>query len=526
MDEPAARSRSRTYVVAVALAVAALFVYASALDYSPVYLTKDEASYAIQAHAVATTGHDTNGRRFPVFFQENGFGIGRDPIYIYATAALLTFRPLAAGVLRIPTTTAAAVAIGMIALVADELYDNLAVAAATGLLLLVTPAFFIRGRAALSVILPVPFQLAWLWCLLRYARTRRLRDIAISTAALGVGVYSYLSMLFFAPIHLLFSLAEIARQKQWRHAAIVLAVFALLMVPLAAWQVAHPGHINDVASSYRMYPANLTPLQGIKDMLSWSSLSRRSDIYWSAFNPSRLFFSGESSLIDSTRYAGLYPTIYLLLLPIGFYQMLRRPWSITHVAVLSLISIGPVPGVLINEETIARYLIVSPLMALIAAAALERWWRSSYSSLRLAAVASVLVAVFMFRGFYQDYMGDWRVRSAPYFGGNLKGALEAVMKSPRDKVPDTVYLSDHIPYVNVFWEFYRRADGRDDLRGRDRGLTLEHNDWQQPPGHALAIVPGGDDRSAAALKAAGWQVVEEIREFYGGAPTFFVMSRG
>lgn len=292
-------SKGRIAVVALTAAVATAAVYCSGLEESPIYLTKDEASFAIQAHAIATTGRDTSGRRLPLYFQEPGFTIGRDPVYIYATALVLTTRPLTAGALRIPTTLAAAVSVGLIVLIAYELYGSVTLAAVAGILLAVTPAFFIRSRAALSVVMPVPFQLIWLLFLIRYSRHGRLRQVIAATTALGVGLYSYLSMLFLAPFHLLFSLVEIARQRRWRHAIIALAVFGVWLVPLAAWQVTHPGRANEIVASYRVYPPELTPLQGLKDVLSWSSLANRSDIYWTAFNPSRLFF--RENRVSSTR---------------------------------------------------------------------------------------------------------------------------------------------------------------------------------------------------------------------------------
>jgi hypothetical protein len=102
--------------------------------------------------------------------------------------------------------------------------------------------------------------------------------------------------------------------------------------------------------------------------------------------------------------------------------------------------------------------------------------------------------------------------------------MERVLSSPAG-TPDLVFLSERIPYVNVYWEFYRRAAGRQDLVGRDRGLSLPLNDWREAAGNVVAIVPGGDDPSAAVLQSAGWKVVAEIREFYGGPPTFVVLSR-
>jgi 4-amino-4-deoxy-L-arabinose transferase-like glycosyltransferase len=518
---PAPRRRVLLLAAAAALTAA---VYGSGLEISPIYLTKDEASFGIQSHAIATTGRDAMGNRLPLFFIEPGFNIGRDPLYIYASAAVLGFRPLTGGALRVPTTIAAAISVGLIVLIAYELYGSVSLAAAAGVLLAVTPAFFIRSRAALSVSLPVLFQLVWLLFLLRYQQQARPSQIVVSTAALGVGLYSYLAMVFFAPIHFAITCGEVIRQRRWRHLAIAVAVLTIALVPLAAWQVTHPERLGEIIGSYRIYDPNLNPLQGAKDVLSWSSLAHRFDLYWSSLNPSRLFFSGESSLVDSTRAAGLFPVVYLVLLPLGIYEHFKRPVSMATFAVVATFFVAPLPSVMVGSDTIGRYLVIAPLAALLATAGLRRMWQLGRVAARAAAVAAVVISVVLFAGFYRDYMGDWRARSALYFGGNLKGALEHVLAGSPAHAPDLVYISSRIPYSEVYWEFYRRAWNRDDLAGRYRGLTLEHDDWKQG-GRDVAIVPGRADSSAQQLKDAGWQMVAAIPEVDGGAPTFYVFAR-
>src|SRR4051794_5460757 len=98
---------ARVFVAAALIAIVAAFVYCSGLGVSPVYLTKDEVSYGIQADAIATTGRDAAGHLFPVYFQEPGFTVGRDPLYVYASALVLKFMPLGPEALRVPTTMAA-----------------------------------------------------------------------------------------------------------------------------------------------------------------------------------------------------------------------------------------------------------------------------------------------------------------------------------------------------------------------------------------------------------------------------------
>ena len=515
----------RIALVAIGVAAITAGAYCRGLDAAPIYLTKDEASFAIQSHALATTGRDINGKRYPLFFQEPGFSVGRDPIYIYATALVLQFREMDEAALRVPTTIAAVLSVLLTVLIAKELFGGHALPALAGVLLMVTPAFFIRSRAALSVILPVPFQLLWLLCLLRYARTGRARELVAATLALGLGVYTYLSMVFFAPVHMAVTLYELGRRRRWSHAAIIVALFAVAMIPLLWWQVTHPGRATEIAASYRMYQPGLTPSEGIRGLLTWESVVTRTAVYWGAFNPSRLFFSGESSLVDSTRLAGIFPLAYLLLLPIGLYHFIAERRSIAAIAVLVTLIVAPVPGALIGEDTIGRYLIVCPLGALVATAGVKRLWTMGRLLPRALAVVAVLSTVVLFRGFYVDYMTDWRARSAMYLGGNLKGAMQHVLQEPLDRAPGLVYLSNRIPYVDIYWEFYRRAAGRDDLSNRVRGLVTTEDDWRTAPSGAVAIVPGGDDPSSSLLTGAGWRIVATITEFYDGEPSFFVLER-
>ena len=77
----------------------------------------------------------------------------------------------------------------------------------------------------------------------------------------------------------------------------------------------------------------------------------------------------------------------------------------------------------------------------------------------------------------------------------------------------------------MFWDFYGRAFSRPDLRSRGSRLRLADHDWRETPGPVMAIVPGGNYPSAAAMTAAGWSVVSEIHEFYGGPPTFVLLER-
>lgn len=235
--------------------------------------------------------------------------------------------------------------------------------------------------------------------------------------------------------------------------------------------------------------------------------------------------SGESSLVDSTRTAGIYPLAYLVLLPIGVYALLRGPRDVPRLSILAVFLIAPIPGVLVGTDTVGRYLVAAPLAALLATGAIEWLWRSGSNIGRVTVAVALAMSITLFAGFVTYYKTDWRADSARYLGGNLRGALEVVLTTPRESAPTSVYLSESIPHANIFWEFYRRAHGRTDLAGRDSGLRLGDGHWRESSGSAMAIVPAGDDPSAATMTGAGWSVVAQIGEFDGGPPTFYVLAR-
>src|SRR5258706_4676860 len=97
--------RRRTAYYAVAVAVPAILLYATYLAFAPIYLAHDEVMFGLTAHAIAHTGRDLNGARFPLIFRI----IGRDgqyfptPVVIYTTALFLRVLPIAEWSIRLPT---------------------------------------------------------------------------------------------------------------------------------------------------------------------------------------------------------------------------------------------------------------------------------------------------------------------------------------------------------------------------------------------------------------------------------------
>ena len=63
-------------------------VYGLFLQRVPPYLSHDEIVFSLNAHSIATTGRDANGRLFPLFFEINS-QFWATPVVIYTTAVML-----------------------------------------------------------------------------------------------------------------------------------------------------------------------------------------------------------------------------------------------------------------------------------------------------------------------------------------------------------------------------------------------------------------------------------------------------
>jgi len=95
------RLHRRIWIGALAV-FAALVVIRNVVDLagSPPGLYVDEASIGYNAWTIAHFGVDEHGIHFPLFFE--AFGEYKNPVYVYAVAALVRFLPLTVAVERFP----------------------------------------------------------------------------------------------------------------------------------------------------------------------------------------------------------------------------------------------------------------------------------------------------------------------------------------------------------------------------------------------------------------------------------------
>jgi 4-amino-4-deoxy-L-arabinose transferase-like glycosyltransferase len=512
---------NRTLAQAALAAALTAALYSFGLSLSPPHLTHDEIKFALQAKSIADTGRDIGGRLLPLYFQEPGFPVGRDPICIYVMAAVLTILPLSEQSIRLSTVIVGAAGVGLIFILARLVFDKHSIAWIVAAILASSPTYYIHGRLALSVLYPVPFTIAWLIVLRWYLTTRRPRTAFAVGLVLGAGVYSYLAAAVMMPLYFAATGVMLAIERDWRGLTRMTAGFVLLLLPLVAWQAIEPQRYANIVTAYRLYETQPGPTSGLlQQMLSGQGATDRVHVFWDALNPGRLFFTGESSLQISTREVGslLTPVAVLLLAGLGaLFRSLRQNgrWLL----VFGLLS-APLPGVLMADVEIRRWLVVLPFIAIVAGYGVQRLLAAGLAGRALVAVLLVLMTA-QFAAFTRDYFGAYRERSSVWFGGNIRAAVVSVLADARGQVPAAVYIASDIPWVDAYWQFYSAAQGHN-LLDRTTYVRLASGDVPKATSGAILLAPA--ERSLVAnVAGAGWIERRQVRDI-DGSPSIIIFS--
>jgi 4-amino-4-deoxy-L-arabinose transferase-like glycosyltransferase len=498
---------------AALLAIAVAGLYGSGLGESPPYLMHDELQFSLQARSMAETGHDLAGRRFPVFFTEPEFPPGRDPMIIYVTAAALKFLPFSESAARLPTALLGAVNVALIFVVGWRLFGNAWLGLLAAVLLAFTPIHFIRARLALSPFYSIPFILGWLIALSAYLRTGSRRSLIAAASCLAISAYTYLACAVMAPVYFAITAFVAVRRQGWKALAPPIATALLILAPMVIWYATHPERYGQLIEAYRLYGSGTPGAAPMPELAPGTPAGpqRWIGLLWQFINPDFLFLSGDSSLINSTRSAGLFPIAFAALIVAGVWSAARSSDTLTRVVLAGLVT-APLASVLSGAVEMNRIMFVIPfgvLMAAIGAAALLK----GSTAQRVLAVTLLLTVPIQFAAFHRYYVRDYPAQAGPWFGGNLR---DAVLTTIAGSGP--AYVSSRIPMAERYWKFYLPRDQRE--------RPLER--FVDPPGNAAvgsrAVCAAADPACAALGRSAQWQQAAAIREL-SGEVSFLVFER-
>lgn len=499
-------SRPLQWLTVAAVIVAAV-IYAGRLDVSPVYLTHDEVIYARHAYAIATTGRDLNGQLLAVSIPVVG-NFYATPANIYLTAAFLTVLPLSEVTVRLPSVLMGLICAALCFVIARRTFGSALSGLLAASILLLTPAHFIHSRLGTDHLYVVACVLAWLATLVHGVPGRATRVFA-ATAFLGVSLYTYLGAVITGPLCVAITLIWLVLigAREWRPYVAALAGFVLPALPFVAWHLAHPGQYAEQIRMYALYDSRtLDAVAGAKALAGTTSVAERAAVYWDYFNPSFLFFAGDTGLLNGTRFTGVFLLPMLALVPAGLIAVLRKGGS-ARTLLAMVFAAAPVAAVVVAERyRINRALLMLPIASIVSVAAVDWMWQSRHAAARVAAVALLVVMPMQFAGFYRDYFGDYRVRSYPWFEYNMRGGMEEIIRRAGDDRP--VWISQSLQWADYYWPFYLDRHGRRALSAQTHYIDAQRHD--------LSSIGGGFVLCRAAEEQrfldAGFTRVADVRE--------------
>lgn len=475
------RSSTRETLIDIGLLFAVAALYLVRLDDAPLYLLNDEIHGALQALALASTGRSVAGDLLPVYFREPGFLGGRDPVFIYVTALFLKVLPLSETTLRLPTALVGVLNVVLAYVLGRRVTGSRRAGLLTGAMLALTPAHFIHSRIAIPTLWPMPFLLGWLLGLERYSRNQRLKPLVAGMLCLGLAAYAYVGTALLVPLFAFGTFAwvfwdlEIRSLRPYVAGAVGLALPFGLMV---YWQMIHPDRWAQLFGYYSATGAS----PGAATLLNFEAIQQRVTTYWNYFDPTFLFLAGDDGLRYSTGRSGVFLLVSAILLPLGIATA-GRTSGIKRLVVYGLFA-APIIGSLQGAVHIQRVLPLVLFGALLSAqGAAWLFWRADWRH-RLG-VAILFLAALQFVVFAYDYFGAYRVRSGAHRGGNLRGAIVEAVDVARRQGATTIYMSENLPNVDLYWKFYARTLGATDLLDRSF-LHRPGRDAISPPALLIA----------------------------------------
>lgn len=357
----------------VATAVFQLWVTPS----NPPGFHRDEASIALDAHLISTTGRDEDGGRMPLFFRS--YGDYKSPLYPYLVAAVFRVTGPHREAARALSAVLGLAAVLLLGLLARRLTGDDVVALAVVVLAGFTPWLFELGRVALEVATQPLLVTLLLLILLRKRWT--IGSGVLTGTALGLLLYSYTGSRLLAPLFAA-ALVVFAGGGRWRWLLTAWATFGAFLLLLLSYALRHPGALTSRYEATSIaQPGRSRPWVVGHAIANW----------FHDINPWHWATAGDPApYVHNGGYGALYVAIVVLAL-VGLVMVIRtRRDDLWWRYVLAITVLAPIPAALTVDRHNAIRLAALPVLAIVLSIpALE----TLLASARRGWVARVAVAV-------------------------------------------------------------------------------------------------------------------------------------
>jgi hypothetical protein len=363
-EPDADRSHRRLWVGAIAV-LGALVVVRNLVDLSgsPPGLYVDEASIGYNAWTIAHFGVDEHGIHFPLFFE--AFGEYKNPIYVYAVAALVRFLPLTVAVERFPAALFGLAVVGFLTAAAWRMTGSRWITLGTLALTGFTPWLVIESRVGFETISWVALLSAALWCLA--GRQPTPRRFGIAGILLAFAIYGYTTarlevLLIAVALAVAWGLAK--TPGWWRALVPIAAGYAVLGV----YALLNPGALTGRFTAISIW-SDGAPLSTVVDRFLAN--------YLAYFSPNFLFTQGDGNPRQNSEVGGmlLWVTAPLLIAGILVCWQRRREPLVRFLVVC--IVLAPVAAALTNNGTPTASARRSPAAPVRIRLSSESWRRVS-----------------------------------------------------------------------------------------------------------------------------------------------------
>lgn len=432
----------------------------------PPSLNWDEVSIGYNAYSILKTGKDEWGNLLPLSFR--AFGDYKLPLYIYMDVPFVAILGLSETSVRLPSILAGIGIVVLVFLILQKLTGSFYLAAWGMFMAAILPWLVILSRIALEANLALFLTLAAFYSLILSQSKKYF--LLYSAFLLGLSIFAYNSsrilVLPFLLLAAIFFGRGVANKKELVIALIILSGFISVAFGQALavdssvryrWTtILDEGAITKInqlrGSSGLPLPLN----QLVYNKATYFTIESFKN-YYSYFNPVFLFFKGGSNYQFSVPGSGPVYLIMLLLITLGFWQMIkqRKKWQLF---ILGWLLIAPIPGAITRDAPHALRTIFLTIPLIILAVMGIKWSQNFLGPkiFRPVAALTILILIISAYSFWQNYTGDYRKNYSQAWQYGYKQAIEFVKENPANY--DQIIFTKKYGEPHEFVLFYLQYD--------------------------------------------------------------------